>query len=81
MDEITELAENNSLLSCLNIVYKLYIDCFNQHHKDDCGSKKQSEEQAGGKKGVGGCTEQHLINKAVQSEMLIKERKSHAINL
>ena len=56
-------------------MYKIYTSCLNSflynysHHQ-----KIITSEQAAGKKGAWGCTEQLLISKSIMSEVTDKER-------
>ena len=71
----TELAENYRPIACLNFMYKIYIGCLNSFLYDHCHCHKIiTTEQAAGKKGVWGCTEQLLINKSIMSEVRSKKR-------
>ena len=66
----TKIAKNYRPIKCLSLMYKLYTSCLNLVIQDHCESNKIiTDEQAGGKKGVWGCTEQLLINKAVSKKL------------
>ncbi|XP_014781021.1 uncharacterized protein LOC106876820 [Octopus bimaculoides] len=61
-------------IACLNIMYKLYTICLNQFFQDHCELNNiVTDEEAGGKKRVWGCTEQISISNVVLSE----EGKQH----
>ena len=71
----TELAKNYRPIACLNFMYKIYTSCLNSFLYDHCHYHKIiTSEQAAGKKGVWGCTEQLLINKSIMSEVRNKKR-------
>ena len=71
----TELAKNYRPIACLNFMYKIYTSCLNSFLYDRCHCHKIiTTEQAAGKKGVWGCTEQLLINKSIMSEVRNKKR-------
>ena len=54
---------------------KIYTSCLNSFLYDHCHHHKTiTSEQAAGKKGVWGCTEQLLINKSIMSEVRNKKR-------
>ena len=56
-------------------MYKIYTSCLNSFLYDHCHCHKIiTTEQAAGKKGVWGCTEQLLINKSIMSEVRNKKR-------
>ena len=56
-------------------MYKIYTSCLNSFLNDHCHCHKIiATEQAAGKKGVWGCTEQLLINKSIMSEVRNKKR-------
>ena len=66
----TEKAKNYRPIACLNIMYKLYTGILNQFIDDHCESNSIiTIEQAGGKKGSWGCTDQLLINKMILDEV------------
>ena len=67
-NENTKIAKNYRPIACLNIMYKLYTSCLNLFIQDHCESNEiVTDEQ--GKKGVWGCTEQLLTNKAVSKKV------------
>ena len=66
----THQAKNYRPIACLNITYKLYTKILNSFVEDHCASNNIiTIEQAGGKKGLWGCTDQLLINKMVLDEV------------
>ena len=59
----TNNARNYTPIAYLNIVYKLYTSCLNIFLQNHCEVNKMiTSKQAGGKRGVWGCTKQPLIN-------------------
>ena len=63
-------ANNYGPIACLNIVNKLYTSCLNIFLQNHCEVNEIiTSEQAGGKRGVWGCTEQLLIDKSILSEI------------
>ena len=72
----TDKAKNYRPIACLNTMYKLYTGILNQFLEDHCESNSIiTVEQAGGKKGSWGCTDQLLINKMILDEVR-KHRRS-----
>ena len=66
----THLVKNYRPIACQNTTYKLYTGIINQFIEDHCLSNDIiTLEQAGGKKGSWGCTDQLLINKMVLDEV------------
>ena len=66
----TDNPKNYRPIACLNIMYKLYTCMLNQFIEDHCEYNSIiTVEQAGGKKGSWGCTDQLLINKMVLDEV------------
>lgn len=62
-NEVTDIAKNYRPITCLNPMYKIYTS-------DYCyKSQTISPEQAAGRKGVWGCSEQLLINKTIMTEV------------
>ena len=56
-------------------MYKIYTSCLNSFLYDHCHCHKIiTTEQAAGRKGVWGCTEELLINKSITSEVRNKKR-------
>ena len=73
----THLAKNYRPIACQNITYKLYTGILNEFLYDHCATNSIiALEQAGGKKGLWGCTDQLLINK-----MILDEVRSNQQNL
>ena len=71
----TKNAKNYRPIACLNITYKLFTGILNQFLEDHCVSNNIiAVEQAGGKKGSWGCTDQLLINKMAMEEIRKKRR-------
>ena len=67
-------------IACLNFMYKIYTSCLNLFLYDHCHCHKIiTTEQAAGKKGVWGCTEQLLINKSIMSE--VRSEKTNLITI
>ena len=60
---------------------KFYRSCLNFFIQNHCESNKiVTDEQAGGKRGIWGCAEQILINKAVLKEVK-KQRQNCLVRL
>ena len=79
-NEITNVAKNYRPIACLNILYKIYTSCLNTFLQDHCETNNiVTLEQAGGKRGVWGCTEQLLLNKCILNE--VKHKKRNLINV
>ena len=67
----TKLAKNYRPIACLNITYKIFTDIVYSFFEDHCTSNDIiTLEQAGGKRVSWGCTDQLLINKMVQEEVI-----------
>ena len=76
----TKNAKNYRPIACLNISYKLFTGILNQFLEDHClANNIISVEQAGGKKGSWGCTDQLLINKMAMDE--IRKNKRNACDV
>ena len=76
-NEHTQAAKNYQPIACLNLTYKLYTSCLNIFLEHHCRTNSIiTTEQAGGKKGIWGTTEQLLINKNI-----LKEAKTLKINI
>ncbi|GAB1605922.1 hypothetical protein Ahia01_000874600 [Argonauta hians] len=74
-NKTTEEAKNYRPIACLNLMYKLYTGCLNYFLQDHCSNNEIiTPEQAGGKKGTWGCTDQLLINKMVNDITTRKKR-------
>ena len=59
----------------MNLTYKIYTSCLNKFLTDHCHQNNIiTSEQAAGKKGVWGCVEKLLLNKAVMSKFKKKRR-------
>ena len=57
-NEDTFNPKNYRPIACLNLMYKLYTSCLNMFIQDHCESNNIiTDEQAGGKRGVWGCSE------------------------
>ena len=79
-NEITDVAKSYRPIACLNLMYKIYTSFLNTFLSDHCYKNQIiSPEQAAGKKGVWGCTEQLLINKAIMTEVRKKRRNLFTI--
>ena len=77
---MTSIAKNYRPIACLNIMYKLYTSCLNNFLCDHCESNNIiTPEQAGGKKGVWGTTEQLLLNKTILKEVKSKKRNLYTV--
>ena len=75
--ENTSDVRNYRPIACQNCTYKLYtgiLNCFLENHCIE--NSIITEEQAGGKRGSWGCTDQLLINK-----MILDEVKQHRRNI
>ena len=71
----THLAKNYRPIACQNITYKLYTGILTHFLYDHCSTNNSiAVEQAGGKKGVWGCTDQLLINKIILDEVRSNQR-------
>ena len=71
----THLAKNYRPIACQIITYKLYTGILNHFLYDHCSTNNIiTVEQAGGKKGVWGCTKQLLINKMILDEVRSNRR-------
>ena len=66
----THMEKNYRPIACLNTMYKIYTGMLNLFIEDHCISNEVvTIEQAGGKKGSWGCSDQLLINKMVLDEV------------
>ena len=66
----THIPKNYRPIACLNIMYKLFTSCLNLFLTDHVQSNNIiTPEQAGGKRGVWGTTEQLLVNKNIMKEV------------
>ena len=73
----TKFAKNYRPIACQNIMYKIYTGILNAFIVDHCiHNDIITVEQAGGKPGSWGCTDQLLINK-----MILDEVRKHQRNL
>ena len=71
----THIAKNYRPIALLNIMYKIYTSCLNTFLNDHLMNNNIiTPEQAGGKKGVWGTTEQLLINKTIVNDAKQKRR-------
>ena len=71
----SHLAKNYRPIACQNITYKLYTGILDPFLYDHCSTNNIiTVEQAGGKKGVWGCTDQLLINKMILDEVRFNRR-------
>ena len=71
----THLEKNYRPIACQNITYKLYTGILNYFLYDHCTTNNIiTVEQAGGKKGWWGCTDQLLINKMILDEVRSNRR-------
>ena len=79
-NEITNVAKNYRPIACLYLMYKMCISFLNTLLSYHCFKNQIiSPEQGAGKKGVWGCTEQLLINKAIMTEVRKKRRNLFTI--
>ena len=77
-NEQTKNAKNYRPIACQNITYKLYTGILNSFLVDHCTSNNIiTLEQAGGKPGSWGCTDQLLINKMILDEVKKNRRNLH----
>ena len=73
----TKNSKNYRPIACLNVVYKLFTGILNQFLEDHCITNNIiAVEQAGGKKGSWGCTDQLLINKMSMEEIKTNRRNA-----
>ena len=69
------VANNYRPIGCQNITYKSYTGILNPFLYDHCSTNNIiTVEQAGGKEGVWGCTDQLLINKVILGEVRSNRR-------
>ena len=74
-NEQTKNAKNYRPIACQNITYKLFTGILNLFMVDHCTTNNIiTAEQAGGKPGSWGCTDQLLINKMILDEVKIHRR-------
>ena len=79
-NEHTHVAKNYRLIACLNLTYKLYTSCLNnflEHHYRT--NSIITTEQAVGKKGIWGTTEQLLTNKNILKEAKTMKRNIYTV--
>lgn len=73
----THLTNNYRPIACQNTTYKLYTSILTHFIEDHCISNNiLYPEQAGGRKGSWGCTDQLLINKMVLDEVRLHQRSA-----
>ena len=73
-------AKNYRPIACLNLTYKLYAICVNNFLEHHCRTNSIiTTEQAGGKKGIWGSTEQLLINRNILKEAKTLERNIYTV--
>ena len=71
----TENAKNYRPIACQNITYKIFTGILNSFVVDHCVTNNIiTLEQAGGKPGSWGCTDQLLINKMILDEVKVHRR-------
>ena len=76
----TQAAKNYRPITCLNLTYKLYTSCLNNFLEHHCRINNIiTVEQAGGKKGIWGTTEQVLINKSILKEAKTLKRNIYTV--
>ena len=76
-NNLTINSKNYRPIACLNITYKLFTGILNQFLEDHCiHNNIIAVEQAGGKKGSWGCTDQLLINKMAMEEIKKNQRNA-----
>ena len=79
-NEHTQAAKNYQQIACLNLTYKLYTSCLNIFLEHHCRTNSIiTTEQAGGKKGIWGTTEQLLINKNILKEAKTLKRNIYTV--
>ena len=79
-NEHTQAAKNSRPFACLNLTYKLYTSCLNNFLEHHCRINNIiTVEQAGGKKGIWGTTEQLLINKIILKEAKTLKRNIYTV--
>ena len=79
-NEHTQAAKNYQPIACLNLTYKLYTSCLNIFLEHHCRTNSIiTTEQAGGKKGIWGTTEQLLINKNILKEEKTLKRNINTV--
>ena len=76
----THIAENYRPVALLSMMYKIYTSCINMFLTDHVlHNSIITNEQAGGKKGTWGTTEQLLINKSILKEVKNSRRNLVAV--
>ena len=79
-NENTHIVKNYISTACQNLMFKLCTSCINTFVQEDCEINNiVTTEQAGGKRGVWGSTEQLLINKTVLNE--VKQNRRNLVTL
>ena len=79
-NEHTHAAKNYRPIACLNLTYKLYTSCLNNFLEHHCRTNSIiTTEQAGGKKGIWGTTEQLLIDKNILKEAKTLKRNMYTV--
>ena len=79
-NEHAQAAKNYRPIACLNLTYKLYTSCLNNFLEHHCRINNIiTVEQAGGKKGIWGTTEQLLINKSILKEAKTLKRNIYTV--
>ena len=74
----TKSAKNYRPIACQNILYKIFTGIINSFLVDHCTNNEIiTLEQAGGKPGSWGCTDQLLINKMILEEVKKNRRNLH----
>lgn len=73
----THATNNYRPIACQNTTYKLYTSILNYFIEDHCTTNNiLCYEQAGGRKGSWGCTDQLLINKMILDELKMHKRSA-----
>ena len=79
-NEHTQAAKNYRPIACLNLTCKHYTSCLNSFLEHHCRINNIiTVEQAGGKKGIWGTTEQLLINKNILKEAKTLKRNIYTV--